>query len=129
MAGLAYIDDALSAIKEAHRILKRSHKAYFYLLRGAKDICATGCLEDFLSKVGGAEFTLHAFLPSWLDYWRLHKQNSPYYLDGLILEMEKTAAEFSSPYTYVGNTPIFSNPQRPFEKHAVSGIYMRQPNG
>jgi SAM-dependent methyltransferase len=125
MAGIAYIDDGLAALKETHRVLKHSGRAFFYLMKGGLDISSNVPLDELCSSIGGAEFFAHPFLAEWKRYWTAHPEQSPFYSDGLILEMRKTGASFASPYSLWSTAPLFDRPKRSFERHTCSGIYLK----
>jgi SAM-dependent methyltransferase len=126
MAGLAYIPDALSAIGEVHRVLKMQSSAFFYLMKGGRDVCANIELDELLSSVKGFKFKTHNFSPNWYRHWQQNPRKAPFYLDGVILEIVKTDHIFDSPYQLSEQCPLFDNPIRSFEKHGIAGIYAKR---
>lgn len=82
MAGIAYVDDALKVFQAAHQKLRVGGRAFFYLIRGDKDISSNLTLQEILEKANTGHFEIKPYKGP---------ADKAYYPDeSVVLCMEKT---------------------------------------
>jgi malonyl CoA-acyl carrier protein transacylase/ubiquinone/menaquinone biosynthesis C-methylase UbiE len=126
MAGIAYVPDGLKMLQEIHRVLKPGAKAFLYVMRKDDDIAHDFTLEELTSVGQGANFVIHPFSEQTKGDWESGKIPKPYYIDGVILEMKKTADRLVFPFEFEGSSPSLQSPQmRTMESYYVAGHYRK----